>query len=125
MAIDYENCEAYFRGEIRPIIFEIYTESGIPFRLVDNVLTLGDDRVCCEVRDENNKLIETITGKVISDEAASKKFVVSWDTSKYEIGYYRLRVWALVNVSGAQDNSGNMVIEGKLCSDEIIRYIKE
>ena len=124
MAIDYENCEAYFHGEIRPLIFEVYTESGIPFSLVDDVSKPGDNRAYCEVKDEEGYVINTITATIIADEPAKKTFLCSWDTSHFALGYYRLQVWVSANVSGATDSTGNYVIEAKLASDEITRYLK-
>lgn len=126
MALNYEECEAYFRGEIRPLIFEVYTESGIPFTLTNDPKDKEGLRAFCEVKDEQGNLLSTLPATVILDEDCKKQFICSWNTDEnlYPVGYYRLQVWALVNVSGAVDQNGDLVIEGKLASDELIRYLK-
>lgn len=124
MAIDYSACEAYFHGEIRPLIFEVYTESGIPFTLADDLNTVSDDRAYCEVKDEEGNVISRLGLTMIKDEPSKKTMLCSWNTGDFSLGYYRLQVWVMINVSGNVDRQGNLVIEAKLASEEIIRYIK-
>ena len=56
---------------------------------------------------------------------AEKKFVCSWTTGTVAQGYFRLQVWATVNLSGLTDAVGELVIEGRLASEELVRYVRE
>lgn len=124
MAINPDECRAYFRGEIVPIIFEVFTESGLPFKLADSPST-GDLSAYCEVRDSEHNLIKTLGVKMIDDAPARKKMLCSWDTSLLEVDYYLLQLWAQVNITGEVDNSGNLVVEALLASEELTRYVKQ
>ena len=117
MAVEEQECVAVNQGEIHPVIFEVYTESGIPFEVKENWSH-------CSVKTTSGKEVEKIPAKLISDEPASKKYLVSWDTSKYVVGYYLLTVWCMLNITGDLDDKGQLVVEAKIASDELKRYVK-
>ena len=123
--MDYTNCEAYFKGEVRPIIFEVYTESGVPFELIDDSNTPQNEFAYCEVKTSEQQLLSHLPVTLISNEPAKKVMLCSWDTTLVDVGYYTLQVWVLLNLSGSVDDSGNPIVEGKLASEQIVRYIKE
>lgn len=126
MALDDRSCEAYFKGEVRPIIFEVYTESGMPFELIQDPSKEPDDFAYCEVTTAEGTLVSTLGVTMIEEEPARKKMLCSWDTGQFELGYYNLQVWVTINVSGSTDpSSGKKVVEAKLASELITRYIKE
>lgn len=125
MAIDFDNCEAYFKGEIRPILFEVYTESGIPFELIDNSREPDMSKAWCTLKDEQGVKIKNLPATLVSDEPSKKRLLCSWDTSECIIGYYRLQIWVLVNISGHTDENGNKITEGLMASEELLRYVKE
>jgi hypothetical protein len=132
MAFNDRECEAYFQGEIRPIIFEVYTESGIPFRLMSETAPgvadvpkfLPDAEAWCVLMDEEGHELERLRVTLIEVQPARKVMVTSWNTGRHQVGYFRLQVWVLVNISGMVDEQGGLVVEGKLASEEILRYIK-
>ena len=124
MAINIEDCEAYFHGEIRPIIFRVYTESGLPFDLIPDPKNEGR-RAYCDIKNEEGKHLKFVEAEVISDEPAEKRFVCSWDTGDCApSAYYRLQVWATCNISGKVNAEGDPIVEALLASEEITRYIK-
>ena len=123
MALQTE-CVPYQRGEIVPLIFRVYTESEIPFTAVPDVSRDGL-LAYCDVMNEEGKHIRYLPATLIEDLPAEKKFISSWDTTNMGVAYYRLQVWATVNVSGKTDAAGDLVIEGRLASEELIRYIRE
>ena len=133
-ALDLYNCEAYFKGEVRPIVFEIYSESGIPFELPEEFMASGHPKLpkslaastaVCVVKDEEGIRLHDLPCILIGAEPAKKTMLTSWDTSSYELGFYRLQVWCAVNISGAYDTSGKPIIEAKLASEDLLRNIKE
>ncbi len=123
MALEVE-CIPYQRGEIVPLIFRVYTESGIEFQVVPD-----DSRqslvAYCDLMTEDGKHLKFLPATLISDAPAEKQFICSWDTTNQAVGYYRLQVWATVNVSGKCDSAGNLIIEGRLASEELVRYVRE
>ena len=119
-----ENCVPYQKGEIVPLIFRVYTESGIPFVVVPD--GAHDYNIAyCDLMDEEGKHLTFIPATLIEDEPAEKKFICSWNTQGYSVAYYRLQLWATVNVSGKTDNLGDLLIEGRLASEELLRYIRD
>lgn len=125
MAINPDECRAYTRGEIVPIIFEVYTESGLPFSLVDTLDEENDRSAYCEVRNAEHVLLKTLGVKMIDDQPARKKLLCSWDTSTYSTDYYLLQLWAQINITGDVDEQGMLVVEAKLASEELTRYIRD
>ncbi len=118
------DCVPYQQGEIVPLIFRVYTESGIEFTIVNDPSREGNIAYC-DLKDEEGSHIKFLPATLIDDQPAEKKFICSWDTSKHPVGYYRLQVWATVNVSGKTDAYGDLIIEGRLASEELIRYIRD
>lgn len=134
MAFDYINCQSVFYGQIVPVIFEVYSESGIPFILPEEYglgdfvpvpMRLKESTAWCVVKDEEGLTLNTLPTKLIATESTKKTMMTSWDTRDYECGYYRLQVWCAVNISNEVDAAGNPVIEAKLASEDILRNIKE
>ena len=119
-----ENCVPYQRGEIVPLIFRVYTESGIPFTAVPDPDHDGNIAYC-DLMDEEGKHLQYLPASIIEDAPAEKKFIVSWNTGNHSVAYYRLQLWATVNVSGKTDNVGDLLIEGRLASEELLRYIRD
>lgn len=118
------DCIPYQRGEIVPLIFRVYTESGIPFNLVQD--PSRDNKIAyCDLMDEEGKHIRYLDATLIDDQPAEKKFICSWNTSNEKVAYYRLQVWCTVNVSGKPDQVGNPIIEGRLASEELVRYVRD
>ena len=123
MALE-KDCIAYQHGEIVPLIFRVYTESGIEFSVVPDPSRDGNIAYC-DLMDEQGKHLKFLAATIISDEPAEKQFICSWDTKAVAADtYYRLQVWATVNVSGKCDQAGNMIIEGRLASEELLRYVR-
>jgi len=118
------DCVPYQRGEIVPLIFRVYTESGIPFTCVHDSSRDGNIAYC-DLMDEEGDHLKFLPATLIEDLPAEKKFICSWDTSNQPIAYYRLQVWATVNVSGKTDPTGQLVIEGRLASEELVRYVRD
>lgn len=118
------DCVPYQRGEIVPLIFRVYTESGIPFSLVKDS-SREDNIAYCDLMDEEGNHIRYLPATLIEDLPAEKKFICSWDTSNQAVSYYRLQVWATVNVSGKCDPYGDLIIEGRLASEVLIRYVRD
>lgn len=118
------DCVPYQQGEIVPLIFRVYTESGIPFTCVPDSSRSGNIAYC-DLMDEEGKHISYLPATMIEDLPSEKKFVCSWNTSNTAQGYYRLQVWATVNLSGLTDAVGDLVIEGRLASEELIRYVRD
>ena len=118
------DCVPYQRGEIVPLIFRVYTESGIPFMLVSDPSRDGNIAYC-DLMNEEGKHIKFLPATLIDDQPAEKKFICSWDTSNQAVAYYRLQVWATVNVSGKTDQYGDLIIEGRLASEELVRYVRD
>ena len=118
------DCVPYQRGEIVPLIFRVYTESGIPFSVVHD--TSKDGNIAyCDLKDEEGTHLKYLPATLIEDLPAEKKFICSWDTSNQATAYYRLQVWATVNVSGKTDQFGTLIIEGRLASEELVRYVRD
>ena len=119
-----EGCVAYQQGEIVPLIFKVYTESGIEFQVVPDE-SRERNVAYCDLMDEEGKHISFIPATLISDLPAEKQFICSWNTTNNSIGYYNLQVWATVNVSGKCDQAGNLIIEGRLASEVLLRYVRD
>ena len=119
-----ENCVAYQQGEIVPLIFRVYTESGIAFSCVHDSSKDGNIAYC-DLMDDEGKHLRFLPATLIEDLPAEKKFICSWDTTNQQVAYYKLQVWATVNISGKTDQTGQLIIEGRLASDELIRYIRD
>ena len=118
------DCVPYQKGEIVPLIFRVYTESGIEFQCVPDTSRDGNIAYCDLMTDEG-KHIKFLPATLISDEPAEKKFISSWDTSNQSVAYYKLQVWATVNVSGKTDQMGQLIIEGRLASEVLTRYVRD
>lgn len=118
------DCVPYQQGEIVPLIFRVYTESGIPFTCVPDSSRDGNIAYC-DVMDEEGEHLRYLPATLIEDLPAEKKFVCSWNTGTVAQGYFRLQVWATVNLSGLTDAVGELVIEGRLASEELVRYVRE
>lgn len=123
MAMQVE-CVPYQHGEIVPLIFRVYTESGIPFQLVHDSSRDGNIAYC-DLMDEEGNHLKFIPATLIEDLPAEKKFIASWNTTNNPVGYYNLQVWATVNVSGKTDQYGDLIIEGRLASEVLVRYIRD
>ena len=119
-----EGCIPYQQGEIVPLIFRVYTESGIPFMLVHDQSRDGNIAYC-DLMDEEGKHKKFLPATLIEDLPAEKKFICSWDTSNQAVGYYNLQVWCTVNVSGKTDQYGDLIIEGRLASEVLLRYVRD
>lgn len=118
MADDIAECRSYTKGEIVPLMFEVYTESGVPFEIVT-------DWAKCKVKKNSGELVRELPASLISDEPSKKKFIVSWNTVPEEIGYFLLQVWVDINVTGNKDEFGNYLVEARIASEDLQRYIKE
>ena len=123
MAIRTE-CVPVQRGEIVPLIFRVYTESGIEFSVVEDPSRDGNIAYC-DLMKEDGEHLKYLPATLIEDLPAEKKFICSWDTTNMATMNYQLQVWATVNVSGKTDTLGNMVIEGRLASEILIRYVRD
>ena len=119
-----EGCVPYQRGEIVPLIFRVYTESGIPFQLVHDDARDGNIAYCDLMQDDGSH-IRYLPATLIEDLPAEKKFVCSWDTTNQAEAYYNLQVWATVNISGKTDAYGELIIEGRLASEVLLRYVRD
>ena len=119
-----ENCIPYQRGEIVPLIFRIYTESGIEFTCVPDPAK-ENNIAYCDLMDEEGVHIQFLPATLVEELPAEKKFIVSWNTTSASVAYYRLQLWATVNVSGKTDDVGNPIIEGRLASEELVRYVRD
>jgi hypothetical protein len=75
--------------------------------------------------DEEGNHKKFLPATLIEDLPAEKKFICSWDTSGCAIAYYKLQVWATVNVSGKTDQQGQLIVEGRLASEELVRYVRD
>ena len=118
------DCIPYQQGEIVPLIFRVYTESGIPFQCVPD--DSRDNNIAyCDLMDEEGRHLRYLSATLIEDLPAEKKFICSWNTENTAQAYYRLQVWATVNVSGKTDSNGLLIIEGRLASEELVRYVRE
>jgi len=90
-----ENCVPYQQGEIVPLIFRVYTESGIPFTAVPDPSRDGNIAYC-DLMNEEGKHLQFLPATIIEDLTAEKKFIVSWNTTSASVAYYRLQLWATV-----------------------------
>ena len=118
------DCVPYQKGEIVPLIFRVYTESGIAFSTVPDTSKDGNI-VYCDLMNDEGKHLRYLPATLIEDNPAEKKFICSWDTTNLATAYYKLQVWATVNVSGKTDQTGELIIEGRLASEELVRYVRD
>lgn len=102
-------CIPHVRGEIVPIMAEVYSESGIEFTVL---------RSECEVVSTSGNKAETLVVSVEDLEPGKKLLSCSWNTSLVSPGYYLLRFWTDINVSGGD------VLDYRIASPQMQRYVK-
>jgi hypothetical protein len=119
VCVDLE-AKTHLKGEVVPIAVEVLSNDETEFLIRDD----GGVRTFCEVKASSGELIEKITPRVQIVAENHKQLYVAWDTSKYEPGYYIVRFWISINISGASDNQGYFLEDYRLVSPDLNRYIK-
>jgi len=113
------NCTTHLRGEIVPVAVEIKCNEESTFTVVPEA-----KKTYCEVRSSSGEVITRLIPRVEIVSDTDKKLYCSWDTSALEVGYYILRFWIGISLTGAVNESGEMFQDYRLSSDELKRYIK-
>lgn len=113
------NCKTYLKGEVIPVAVDVKSTSESAFEIVP--LTT---RTYCEIKTSSGEFVTKLFPRLQSVTDYHKQLFCSWDTTSIEAGYYILRYWVSINISGARDGNNDLVEDYRLASESLNRYIK-
>lgn len=114
-----DTCKPIIKGEIVPLIVEITTETETRFEIIDDIT-----KTYCEVRSSSGDIVSILPALIQVRSDTKKDLYSSWDTKSLEAGYYVIKFWVGINLFGVEDGLGNLVVDYRLASEEINRYVK-